>query len=161
MRYRRLLLLIQREASMVYACGSSPEPEPHWRTVAVHPVVCVGRYEGTYMFLGRRERTENSLQSSFTRRSSLNTCVVQPCAEAPAFGNQVRTCCQVTIDSRQTKRKNMGKSPPLGVIYLLTSGGLIRVRPFPLWGILCPIEKGSIPCFLGGVYPDWPWRRGR
>jgi hypothetical protein len=34
----------------------------------------------------------------------------------------------VTIDSLQTKRKKMGKSPLLGVIYLLTSGDLISVR---------------------------------
>ncbi len=34
----------------------------------VYPIVCIGRYEGTDMFLGRRERTYRSLQSSFTRR---------------------------------------------------------------------------------------------
>jgi hypothetical protein len=59
-------------------CGASPEPEPHWRTVNVHPVVGLGRYEGTEMFLGRREHMESSLQSSCLRRENRNTCVVQP-----------------------------------------------------------------------------------
>jgi hypothetical protein len=81
------------------------------------------------MFRGRRENTQHSLHSSCTRRESLNTCVVQPCIDAPAAGNQGRTCCQVTMDSLQTKRKKMGKSPLLGVVCLLTTGDLIRVRP--------------------------------
>jgi len=37
------------------------------------------------MFLGRRERTHRSLQSSFTRRSSLNTCLVQPCCRCTSI----------------------------------------------------------------------------
>ena len=78
MRHRRLLLLIPREWSTVHVCCSSPEPDPHWNTLHVYPVVCRGRYEGTARFLGRRERTYSSRPSSFTRRENLNTCVVQP-----------------------------------------------------------------------------------
>jgi hypothetical protein len=32
----------------------SPEPETNWRTHAVQPLLCIGRYEGTDTFLGRR-----------------------------------------------------------------------------------------------------------
>jgi len=39
--------------------GPSPEPGPHWRTPVVQPLLCLGRYEGTDMFLGRRESHEN------------------------------------------------------------------------------------------------------
>src|SRR2546428_13806278 len=85
MRHLRLLLLRQRESPMVYVCCSSPEPEPNWRTFDVHPVVCIGRYEDTDRFLGRRERTHSSLQSSFTRRSSLNKCLVQPCCRCTSI----------------------------------------------------------------------------
>src|SRR2546426_6804242 len=86
MRYLRLLLRRQRESPMVYGCCSSPEPDSTWRTFDVHPVVCIGRYEGTDMFLGRRERTHRSLQSSFTRRSSLNKGLVQPCCRCTSIG---------------------------------------------------------------------------
>ena len=35
-------------------CCPSPEPGPNWRTRRVELVLCIGRYEGTDMFLGRR-----------------------------------------------------------------------------------------------------------
>jgi hypothetical protein len=35
-------------------CCPSPEPGTHGRTVTVQPLLCVGRDEGTEMFLGRR-----------------------------------------------------------------------------------------------------------
>src|SRR5437870_12673560 len=86
MRYLRLLLRIQRESPMVYVCCSSPEPDSNWRTFDVHPVVCIGRYEGTERFLGRSERTHRSLQSSCTRRSSLKKCLVQPWCRCTSIG---------------------------------------------------------------------------
>jgi hypothetical protein len=70
---------------MVYVGGSSPEPASHWRTFDVHPVVCRGRYEGTEMFRGRRERPHRSRPSSFTRRESLTKCVVQPCCRGTSL----------------------------------------------------------------------------
>ena len=36
----------------------SPEPGPNWRTRAVQPRLCGGRYEGTKTFLGRRGHPE-------------------------------------------------------------------------------------------------------
>src|SRR5215831_8495405 len=68
----------------------SPEPGTHWRMVSMEPSLCVGRYEGTDMLLGRRgSRCQASLQSSPRWRSSLNKCLVQPwlgctCAEKPS-----------------------------------------------------------------------------
>src|SRR5262249_29004927 len=40
---------------MVSVCCPSPEPGTNWRTVNVQPSLCVGRYEGTDIFLGRKE----------------------------------------------------------------------------------------------------------
>src|SRR5712691_4672092 len=45
----------------------------------------------------------------------------------PAYGNQVRTHCQVTTAPEKKRKK--AKKPLLGVVCLLTTGGLISVRP--------------------------------
>src|SRR5215475_4524146 len=81
------------------------------------PPAWVGNHDNTRsttVVLGRRERTDRSLPSSCPRRENLKKCLGQPCTAAPASGNQVRTCCQGTIDSLQTQRKKMEKSPLLG-----------------------------------------------
>src|SRR5712691_3554267 len=44
----------------------------------------------------------------------------------PAYGNQVRTHCQVTTAPEKKRKK--AKKPLLGVVCLLTTGGLISVR---------------------------------
>ena len=47
--------LERRRASLpIYVCCPSPDPGPHWPTHGVEPLLCIGRYEGTDMFLGRR-----------------------------------------------------------------------------------------------------------
>jgi hypothetical protein len=61
--------------------------------LGVEPDLCIGRYEGTEKFLGRREPASRSLPSSPRRRWNLNTCVVQP-----------RTVCAVIRKSRQNTR---------------------------------------------------------
>ena len=55
----------------------SPAPGTNWPTVAVEPSLCIGRYEGTEMFLGRSDHAERSLHSSLPWRENLNKCVVQ------------------------------------------------------------------------------------
>jgi len=45
----------------------------------------------------------------------------------PAYGNQVRTHCQVTTAPEKKRKK--AKKPLIGVVCLLTTGGLISVRP--------------------------------
>src|SRR5713101_1256975 len=59
----------------------------------VEPDLCIGRYEGTEKFLGRRALTDNVLPSSPRRREHLKTCLVQP-----------RTVCAVIRTSRQSTR---------------------------------------------------------
>jgi transposase len=54
----------------------SPEPETNCRTEHVQPPGCVGRYEGTERFLGRRGQDNVALQSPSRWRENLNTCVV-------------------------------------------------------------------------------------
>jgi len=78
LRHLLLLRLRWRELPPVDVCCASPEPEAHWRTVTVSPVVCRGRYEGTARFLGRRAHLDRSLPSSLARRENLHTCVVPP-----------------------------------------------------------------------------------
>jgi hypothetical protein len=66
--HRLPLLRRWRALPPVDVCCSSPKPDAHWRTVTVDPVVCIGRYEGTDTFLGRRAHLDRSLQSSLARR---------------------------------------------------------------------------------------------
>src|SRR5713101_4740715 len=49
--------LIRQKLSTLDVCCSSPEPEPHWRTCDRSSYLCLGRYEDTNMFLGRRKQT--------------------------------------------------------------------------------------------------------
>ena len=51
----------------------------------MHPVVCIGRYEGTERLRGRRERTYSSLPSSSTRRENLKKCLGQPCFRCTSY----------------------------------------------------------------------------
>jgi Transposase IS116/IS110/IS902 family len=52
--YPLWLLYMRRESSTVSVCCPSPEPGSHGRTMHVQPPFCIGRYEGTALFLGRR-----------------------------------------------------------------------------------------------------------
>jgi hypothetical protein len=127
MRHLLPLLLRWREGPPVDVCCSSPKPAAHWRTVTVDPVVCIGRYEGTDTFLGRREHMDRSLPSSLARREHLPTCVVPP-----------RVRCTSRRKSRQDRwpsdncakitRRKQGKNPLSGGVSPLTTGDLIRVR---------------------------------
>src|SRR6266571_839742 len=53
----------------------------------------------------------------------------------PAYGNQVRTHCQVTTAPEKKRKK--AKKPLIGVVCLLTTGGLISVR--------CGLRQGHWP----------------
>src|SRR5215471_16302460 len=70
-------LVERRESCLVDVCCPSPEPETNWRTAPVQPPLCIGRYEGTDRFLGRRAPPERSLHSLSPRRENLNKCLVQ------------------------------------------------------------------------------------
>jgi hypothetical protein len=43
-----------RESRTGYVCGSSPAPDANWHAEYAEPRRCIGRYEGTTLFLGRR-----------------------------------------------------------------------------------------------------------
>ena len=97
----------------------------------VAPDLCVGRYEGTEMFLGRRARTDSSLHSSPRRREHLNTCVVQPRSVAPVHRNHVSTRDRLptTPGTQSGKKKNTAHRGRLS----LDKRGLIRVRLLSRW----------------------------
>src|SRR4030095_3483948 len=112
---------------MACVCCSSPAPGSHWTTRRVEPALCLGRYEGTDKFLGRRALTASSLQSSLRRREHLKTCVVQPrgCVGIRKSSQNTRPFADCAKNPKAEKKQ---KNPLVGVVCLLTTGGLIRVR---------------------------------
>lgn len=114
---------------MVHGCCSSPKPAPHGKTVNVHPVGRIGRYEGTAMFLGRREHTESSLQSAFIRRENLNTCVVPPRCRRTSIRKPRQDTVPRADYAGNKKAEKKPKKPLSGEVSPLTTWGLIRVRP--------------------------------
>jgi Transposase IS116/IS110/IS902 family len=80
-----LLRGLRRWSQRFNVCCPSPEPEPNWRRRPLQPPLCVRRYEGTDMFLGRRARSI-ALQSSSRRRLNLHKCLVQSHAHCTCSG---------------------------------------------------------------------------
>jgi len=68
--------------------------------------MCIGRYEGTNLFLGRRESTSRSLQSLCTQRLHLKSCVVPP----RSVGTSIRKSRQDTLPPDDDARINSGKT---------------------------------------------------
>ena len=67
-------------AAVPNGCCVLPLPRT-WTSLAhkdVQPVLCVGRYEGTEMFLGHRNPGHGSLSSPSRWRETRNKCVVPP-----------------------------------------------------------------------------------
>jgi len=122
------LLYMRRESRSVAVGCPSPAPGTHWRTRSVQPRLCVGRDEGTDTFLGRRGRHH--------RLSALTISLVTE----PQYGCGADTWCldrQLEIQpehvARGRRRRDQYRgtkehNPLLGKVYLLTTGGLIRVR---------------------------------
>src|SRR5215510_16533623 len=101
-------LVERRESCLVDVGCPSPEPETNWRTAPVQPPLCIGRYEGTERFLGRRDPLERSLHSLSPRRENLNKCLVQSC-----WGTRIRKRRRNTLpetdDARpKPRRKKIG-----------------------------------------------------
>ena len=92
---------------------AAPHPSLHLtgQRRRVKPDLCIGRYEGTDKFLGRRALTDASLHSSLWRRENLNTCLVQPRSVAPSYGNPVRPRHRLlTTLGRQRRKKAKNRS---------------------------------------------------
>src|SRR5207245_1715070 len=73
--------------------------------------------------------TDSSLHSSLRRRENLKTCLVQPrrvCAVIQQSSQSTRPSADC---ARNPKAEKKQKNPLVGVVCLLTNGGLIRVRP--------------------------------
>ena len=128
LRHLLLLRLRWRELPPVDVCCASPEPEAHWRTVTVSPVVCRGRYEGTARFLGRRAHLDRSLPSSLARRENLHTCVVQPRVRCTSIRKSRQDRLPSDNCAKIKRREKKDKNPLSGVVDPLTTGDLIRVR---------------------------------
>jgi hypothetical protein len=69
---------------MVPVCCPSPEPGTHWGTITVQPSFCIGRYEGTDTFLGRRETTWRR----FARPMTMVRAPQYVCGAAPSWPRQ-------------------------------------------------------------------------
>ena len=100
------LLPIRCWSSLVCVGCPSPELGPHWTTIHVEPLLCIGRYEGTAKFLGRSDSTEQSLPSSSSRRANRKKYVVQPRGGTP-YGDEDSTRCQglTTLILNQSGKK--------------------------------------------------------
>ena len=72
---------LRRSSHQGNVCCPSPEPEPNGRTAPVQPRLCIGRYEGTDRFLGRR--------GQHCRLSALTVAVVSE----PQYVCGAATCC--------------------------------------------------------------------
>jgi hypothetical protein len=148
--------LRQRESPTVDGGGSSPAPRSPWTTRPVEPDRCRGRSAGTETFLGRSNQAERLLQSSLWRRAHLHTCVVQPqmvCAVIRPSRQHTRPTAD---DARHPKAENNAKNPLLGVVYLLTTGGLIRVRLGLGFRYGALSLKGVFMYSIGNIHGFWP-----
>jgi hypothetical protein len=123
----RSLLCLGRWSPPVGGGCPSPEPGSHGPTRPVEPLRCIGRYEGTEKFLGRRDSPEPARHSSSQRRAHLHQCLGPP-RGCPPDGHADRTRCQglTTLLLKQSGKKQ--KNPLSGVVCPLTTGDLIRVR---------------------------------
>ena len=76
-----------------------------------------GRYEGTELFLGRRETIGELLCHRPQRRQSLHKCLVQPIC-APVLRNQVRTCDRRSTTPSPWKAEKKQKTAQRGSLSL-------------------------------------------
>src|SRR5919108_768395 len=101
-----------------------PEPETNWRARTVQPPPCIGRYEGTDKFLGRRGQLSSLChRHDHGDRASIRVWY-RHVLSALTDGNQVRTRYPMpTAPDQKADQISL-----TGIVCLLTSRGLIRVR---------------------------------
>ena len=111
------------------------------------------------MFLGRREPCRDSLHSPWQWRETLKKCLVQPRAVCPC----IRTIKSGHVTSGRLRRdqpsgKN-ARNPLLGVVCLLTTGGLLCGRTCQVLFIAFLTSCNTGPCGRsdGSVSPDLCW----
>src|SRR4030095_4480210 len=121
-------LAIQCWSPTVPVCCPSPEPGTHWRTVPVQPLLCIGRYEGTDIFLGRQETTRRLLALAIamvTEPQYVFGAATVGCTWSSKSSQQMRP----TVDAPGPGKRKKAKKPLSGRVCLLTTGVLISVRP--------------------------------
>jgi hypothetical protein len=108
----------------------SPESDTHERAARAQLPLCIGRYEGTKFFLGRRAYPQwlSALVTPVTTAPQY-VCGAATLGWAPVHRKQVRTRDRLSTAPGPGKRKKNEKNPLTGVVCLLTKGVLIRVRP--------------------------------
>ena len=94
------------------ACVGCPAPAPdtHGRVTETQPPLCIGRYAGTAVFLGRRGYPPGALPSSPRGRRNRHPCVVPPCSVAPVHSNQGSTRPRLRPAPGLHRRKKIEKS---------------------------------------------------
>ena len=134
---------------MVPVCCPSPEPGTHWGTIIVQPSFCIGRYEGTDKFLGRREAKLRLFARTIVMvrepQEVFGAATSWP-RQYPEIKSGHATDCRLP---RLWNAEKKVQNPLLGVVCLLTSRVLIRVgRPL-----------GMKACFqpLGVILPAKDW----
>jgi hypothetical protein len=106
--------------------GPAPDPGPHWRPVTtVQPPLCIGRDEGTETFLGRRGYPHGPAAIA----ASMATEPQYVCgAGTRRLHLRVEMKSAHMSECGHRQHKKVEKIPLTGVVRLLTTGGLIRVR---------------------------------
>jgi hypothetical protein len=125
-RSRRLLDMRQSSGTVNGGCPA-PEPGTHGRTPTVQPPPGIGRDEGTDTVRGRRGQ-RRSLGNRHPHGASAAIRVgCRHVASASTNENEVSTRGQRLPAPGPTQRKKR-QNPLLGIVCLLTTGGLIGVR---------------------------------
>ena len=147
----------------------SPEPGTHWPARFASPFLCIGRYEGTELFLGRR-----APPTVLCNRHASGDCtsIRVWCSHmrlAPTHGNHVRTRHRGLTAPGLRKAEKKAKNPLSGGVCLLTKGSLISVRhgidvapdgPFllslrTLWDATGGYGVGRVPLDLDDLLDRW------
>src|SRR5882724_6566151 len=113
----------------------SPEPGTNWRSVAVQPPLCIGRYEGTETVRGRRGHPKY-LSAIAASTATEPPYVFGPDTLCPHQHLEIKSAPGTRRRRRRTKdhHQKVEKFSLMGQVCLLTTGGLISVRvPCDRW----------------------------
>ena len=106
----------------------SPEPGTNWRTGTVQPPLCVGRYEGTDRFLGRRGQLHDLSAIAIAMATEPQYVFGAGTRRLHLYdGNEVSARVPDADFASTKEAEKSGKIPLLGLVCLLTTGGLISV----------------------------------
>jgi hypothetical protein len=122
------LLNVRRPVAQGSVCCPAPEPRTNGRVNTTQPALCIGRYAGTALVLGRR----GSHQWCSAIAMKVATEPPYVCGAATLVGTWARKSRQDTRPfatcAGTTKAEKKRENPLSGVVCLLTTGDLIRVR---------------------------------